>query len=283
MPQNYFIIGEPKTGKTTLLRELVDELRKNGLRVGGFISPDERHHGTRTAFQVMDVESGKKAQLANVKGDGPKVSKYHVDVRSFESIAVPSLRKAANYDVFVIDEIGVMELKSKRFSRMLDALLDSEIPIIATLHSNYVSRYGPLGETMNLDNANREAVHQRLLRKSVDSLTKEAPRAKKAKAPSKAVAAKARAAKKPRKAMAPKAKKARKKPGKARAGEKRPAMMERMEERPPAMMEERPAMKEEAEERREEKPRAMEEERKEKHEHKKKKGLLDRIKSLFGE
>ncbi|MFN7991205.1 MAG: nucleoside-triphosphatase [Candidatus Micrarchaeia archaeon] len=187
MPQNYFITGQPKAGKTTLLKDLVKELKSDGLKVGGFISPEERHSGTRTAFQVMDIDSGKKAGLADVKGDGPKVSKYHVDVKSFESIAVPSMERFESYDVFVIDEIGAMEMKSSRFSKLLDRILESETPLIATLNDQFVDIFGGSGEVVALDEDNRQAVYLRLLRKAKESIKrKPAPKEEKKEAPKKA-------------------------------------------------------------------------------------------------
>ena len=165
MQQNFFIIGQPKAGKTTLLKQLVKELRKK-LSVGGFVSPEERHHGTRTAFYVTELVAGKTAMLANVNGDGPKVSKYHVDVKSFESVAIPVMENADEYDVVVIDEIGLMELKSKKFSDMLDSLLESDTPVIASLQLDLVEKYGPTGEVIELDEDNREDILQQLLQKT---------------------------------------------------------------------------------------------------------------------
>jgi nucleoside-triphosphatase len=172
MPQNFFITGEPKTGKTTLLKDLIKELRKRGLKVGGFISPEERHHGTRTAFHVMDVESKKKEVLASVDGDGPKISKYHVNIKAFESIALPAMRNVDSYDVFVIDEIGRMELKSKKFINMMDKVFDSPTPVIAALHRDFVKRYAVSGETLKLTIANRNSVYYKLLRNTKGSLKK---------------------------------------------------------------------------------------------------------------
>ncbi len=159
MPQNFFITGMPKSGKTTLLTRLVDELKAHGLRVGGFISPEEKTHGTRTGFYVMDVESGAIGLLADVNADGPMVSKYHVDIKSFEGIALPSLKKYERYDVVVIDEIGRMELKSRKFSDMLDIILDSPTPLIASLHNDFVERYAQSGEVIFLEESNREAAY----------------------------------------------------------------------------------------------------------------------------
>lgn len=288
MPQNYFITGQPKAGKTTLLKDLVAELKKAGLSVGGFVSPEERHHGTRTAFQVMDVESGKKARLASVDGDGPKVSKYHVDVRSFESIAVPSMGKCAGYDVFFIDEIGVMEMKSDKFADLLDKVLESDTPLIASLNERYLDEFRESGEVLDLDKESRGQVYQRLLRLAKASITKK-PAAAKAKPAPKKEAPKKAPAKKPEKAAPPKAEKRAPPPPKAKKAAKTappkraasPPPMEKAGEAPEPMMtpaEERheaPAAMEAKQEREEEKPA-------EEHKKKKKEGLFGRIKKLFG-
>ena len=150
MPQNYFVTGMPRSGKTTLLRRIAKRLREQGLRVGGFTSPEEKTHGTRTGFYVQDINSGKTAQLADINTDGPKVSKYHVNVKAFEGIALPVLTRFKDYDVIIIDEIGMMELKSQQFSDMLDALLESGTPLIASLHNDLVDKYGYYGEVLYL-------------------------------------------------------------------------------------------------------------------------------------
>jgi nucleoside-triphosphatase len=162
MPQNFFVTGMPKSGKTTLLMRIVEELRKKGLKVGGFTSPEEKHHGTRTAFYVVDIATGKQALLASVDGDGPKVSKYHVDVRSFETVAVPALDRSG-YDVIVIDEIGAMELQSGKFRELVDELLESPVPLIASLHRDCVDKYGAYGEVMMLTSDNHEQVRFALM------------------------------------------------------------------------------------------------------------------------
>lgn len=251
MPRNYFITGDPKAGKTTLLKQLVKELKKSGVRVGGFISPEERHHGTRTAFKVMDLESGKTALLASTGGDGPKVSKYHVDVKSFESIALPAMKKGGSCDVVVIDEIGAMELKSKKFAGMLDDLLESDTPVIATLHHQLAEKYGTDGEILEIDEENRSQVYERLLREAGSIKKKEKKAAKEA----------------PRKTEAPK--------------KAAPAKKAKAEKKPPKAKKEAP-VKEEMREEKIEKREEPEEKFEEPKEEKKKGGLLDRIKKLFG-
>ena len=81
MPRNIFLIGPPKSGKTSVIRKVVEDLKAKCFSVGGIYSPEEQMHGTRTGFEVIDVLTGKKALLAGLHNDGPKVSKYHVDIK----------------------------------------------------------------------------------------------------------------------------------------------------------------------------------------------------------
>lgn len=169
MPANIFLTGLPKSGKTTLLQKLVEELKKSGKKVGGFLSPASLEHGTREGFIVEDIETGKKVQLASLSGDGPKVGKYCVKIKEFESIAIPSMNKVDKYNIFVIDEIGKMEMKSKKFAKLLDKVFESKTLVIASISEEYTPTYGFQGEIFLLTQTNREAVYLELLRKAMET------------------------------------------------------------------------------------------------------------------
>lgn len=243
MPQNFFVSGLPKAGKTTLLRELMKELKKSGLKVGGFISPEEKHHGTRTGFYVEDIDSGRIGRLAEIKGDGPKVSKYHVDVKSFENVVVPALDDFEKYDVVFIDEIGSMELKSRKFASILDRLLESDTPLVASLNKDYISKYELHGDVMELGADNHQDVYLTLLKNIKESVTK-----------------------KPQKKEAPP--KAQKKPEKKTVAKKPVKMAEKKEEQ-----------KKEEHKKVEETPPEHKEEHKPKKEEKK--GFFDKLRDMF--
>lgn len=242
MPNNFFITGLPKAGKTTLLRKLIEEMKEKGIKVGGFISPEEKIHGTRTGFKVEDIESGKRATLAAVDIDGPRVSKYHVNIKSFEWLAVPILRNAEKYDVIVIDEIGRMEMKSTKFGNLLADLLESQTPLIASLHRDYIEDYKVWGEVMILTPSNRGRVYLDLLRgadgyKRPKKAKKKA--VKKKKKPKKAKKKVAKKKAKPKKKITKK--KAKKKPKKKKPGKpkkRKPKKPKRKEEEEEIMAEE---------------------------------------------
>lgn len=56
-----------------------------------------------------------------------------MDVASFESVALPELQIKEDTDLFVIDEVGKMELYSSSFLPAVLRILDSNIPLLATI------------------------------------------------------------------------------------------------------------------------------------------------------
>jgi nucleoside-triphosphatase len=82
MIKNVLITGLPRSGKTTILEEVIAEYKD---RVG-FITKEVRKDGKRTGFEI-ETHVGKKIMLADVNfKTGYKVSKYFIDIKNLESI-----------------------------------------------------------------------------------------------------------------------------------------------------------------------------------------------------
>ncbi len=106
------IKGLPRSGKTTLVKEVVKNLRELNQPLAGFYTEEARESGQRQGFSINTL-SGGKGRLASRGLASPfRVGSYGVDLESFEKLALPELKKAlANPSVWVvIDEIGKMEL-----------------------------------------------------------------------------------------------------------------------------------------------------------------------------
>ncbi len=91
----------------------------------GFFTEEVRRRGRRIGFDVVTLD-GQRAPLARAGAPGPRVSRYGVDVASFERLAVRTLDAALSRHapVLVIDEIGKMELFSERFVDLLGPIFD---------------------------------------------------------------------------------------------------------------------------------------------------------------
>lgn len=154
------LTGLPGSGKSTILLKVVERLRREGLRIGGIITPDVRVRGRRVAFKVVDLYSGREGILASSELEtGPRVGRYRVNVPGFEEVALPALEYAEREcDLIGIDEIGRMELYSQAFRRKIEELFTSEKPIIAVVHRNYLRTYGGRGTLLTVTPENREAL-----------------------------------------------------------------------------------------------------------------------------
>ncbi|KAF3627992.1 putative HMG1/2-like protein-like [Capsicum annuum] len=75
----------------------------------------------------------------------PTVGRYRVDVASFESLALPELQVKEDTDLFIIDEVGKMELFSSSFFPAVLKVLQSNIPLLATIPITKAGRDIPGG------------------------------------------------------------------------------------------------------------------------------------------
>jgi len=132
---NIFVTGPPRSGKSTLIEKIVTNLREQGFTIGGISTPEVREKGRRIGFKIIDLASGKWGWMAHINiFSRYKVSKYGVDIKTVEDIGANAILSAIeNADVIVIDEIGKMELFSRKFQEAVKAALDSVKPVIGTI------------------------------------------------------------------------------------------------------------------------------------------------------
>ncbi len=132
MAQKIFLTGLPRSGKTTLLHRLIDPVAQKT----GFLTDEIRENGERVGFKVV-TSHGEESVLADVSTPSPfKVSRYYVHPSSLETVIEP-LFAFGRSDLLYLDEIGQMELFSSKFKELVEAYLDSDQPLIATISKIY--------------------------------------------------------------------------------------------------------------------------------------------------
>jgi nucleoside-triphosphatase len=172
------LTGNPGVGKTTVLLEAVEALRARGYSVGGMISREVRSRGERVGFEILDLSSNNRGWLAHVnQPDGPRVGKYTVNLNDLESIGVTAILKAIEgYDAVCIDEIGPMELFSKKFKEAVRRAVDCEKLVIAIVH--WRARDKLIDEVKAREDAevivitmeNRDMLHEFIVEKAIEFL-----------------------------------------------------------------------------------------------------------------
>jgi len=173
-----FLTGDPGIGKTTVLLKVVDGLKAKGYSVAGMVSREVRSCGSRVGFEILDVSSNKRGWLAHVnQKSGPQVGKYRVNVKSLNEVGVVSLMRAVEgFDVIVIDEVGPMELCSEKFGETVKKVMESGKLVVGVIHRNARSslidelRARADFELFNVTFANREHLHEIIIRKAVEFL-----------------------------------------------------------------------------------------------------------------
>ncbi len=132
MIKNILITGMPRSGKSTLLKEVVLKLQNKV----GFITNEVRKDGARTGFEI-ELHSNKKVMLADINFVSQyKVSRYFVEINNLDSV-LPEVLKFDDSDILYLDEIGQMQLFSDKFKEVAVKFLDSKNLCIATISKIY--------------------------------------------------------------------------------------------------------------------------------------------------
>ena len=130
------ITGLPHTGKTQTLLKIIEMLEEEEFVVGGMVTEAIIFRNKRVGFYVIDWLTKKKRKFAheNIESD-VFVGKYGVDMRALDSVGVKAIKRAIEEaDVIIVDEVGKMEVESKKFIEAVNDALDSDKPLILTLH-----------------------------------------------------------------------------------------------------------------------------------------------------
>jgi nucleoside-triphosphatase len=132
MIKNILITGKPGSGKSTLIQKLTDHF--NNKKIAGIATPEIRRKNKRYGFKIIDIFSGHEEIMASVDiKSNHRVSKYQVAVEAVDKILEKLHSNLNEAEIIMIDEIGKMELYSKKFKDMIKTILDSEKPVIATI------------------------------------------------------------------------------------------------------------------------------------------------------
>ena len=163
MRPHILLTGKPRVGKTTLLKQIIQDLKS----CGGFYTEEIIEDGRRIGFKIKTLD-GKEGILAKEDLKSRyRLGKYRINLEDLEKIGIETIENALNdKEIVVIDEIGKMELFSQAFKDIVLKALDSDKRVIGVIHRGRLrflnaikSRKDVLVFKVNLDN------HKELLNK----------------------------------------------------------------------------------------------------------------------
>ncbi len=173
MNQKILITGPPRCGKSTLISKLIEYYTvKKNYTIYGFLTPEVKKSGNRIGFDIQDIFTNERRKFARIGNynASQKLGKYGLCLEGLEEIisnfeTIP----LHEIDLFIVDEIGKMELFSKKFQDFISNIFASNLSIIATIGlkvrhpiKDHLLNLSDV-KFFNLDRLNFQIVYQKII------------------------------------------------------------------------------------------------------------------------
>ncbi|HOP41688.1 MAG TPA: nucleoside-triphosphatase [Geobacteraceae bacterium] len=131
-PSIAILTGQLHSGKTTLLFQLVRNLRREGIRVCGILAEGLWHNGIRSGFNLIDASDDTLTPLCRRRNDDdPRQATPYIfnEEGMTAGKRALSLERCADADVILVDEVGPLEIRGMGWALHLAPLLRLNGPV----------------------------------------------------------------------------------------------------------------------------------------------------------
>jgi len=124
-PKVFILTGEKHEGKTTFAIALAEGLKRKGIVTGGFVAPGKFENNRRSAFDIIDLKTGKEKPLCSIHHKtGEAIGPFRFDPSGQQfGNQILSPENLDEIDIIFIDEIGPLELKGQGWAPAIDKLM----------------------------------------------------------------------------------------------------------------------------------------------------------------
>ena len=130
------LTGKKHSGKTTVLKRLVEGLKREGLKISGFTAPSVYDSNFLSGFDLVDIQSGRSVKFARWK-TAAQAFQFSDQGLEFGRKILES-EEARNADLIIIDEFGPLELEGDGWRKDTDSLLENKNCLLLVIREELV-------------------------------------------------------------------------------------------------------------------------------------------------
>jgi len=166
MAQNVLIAGAPGIGKTSLISRLHRDLTP--LFIRGFYKESIKEYQILKGYRLATFDF-QELILAHIHIVGPdRIGEFGLNLDGLNKLVSHQLTLDPKVELFLIDEISMMECASFQFRQLIIKAMNSKIPMIATLASHDVLDILKIKERkdisiLNMTHKNRDSIWKSVL------------------------------------------------------------------------------------------------------------------------
>jgi nucleoside-triphosphatase len=125
------LTGAPGTGKTSLIKKLSEIFKE--FNPAGFYTAEVVENGAKSGILVFNLHGdGRVLASTNLKSRYV-LGRYRIDVKSFDSLLDDVFSTEKKTGLYFVDGIDKVECQSRKFSKLIIELLDSDKPVVASI------------------------------------------------------------------------------------------------------------------------------------------------------
>lgn len=131
MTKNLLLTGAPGTGKTSIIRKLSEIFKE--FNPTGFYTVGVVEDGAKAGILVFNLQGDSRILASTTLKSRYAVGRLRIDMKSFEGLLDDVFSQERKIGLYFIDGIDKPECQSKKFSKLIIELLDSDKPLIASI------------------------------------------------------------------------------------------------------------------------------------------------------
>lgn len=131
MKKNLLLTGASGTGKTSIIRKLSEVFKE--FNPTGFYTIEVVEDGAKAGVLIFNLQGDSRILASTTLKSRYSVGRFRVDVKSFDGLLDTLFSQEKKTGLYFVDGIDKLECQSRKFSKLVIELLDSDKPLVASI------------------------------------------------------------------------------------------------------------------------------------------------------